>query len=63
MDTMADLLVVVVYCLGVYTLLGVVAGLFEWGESRLRRAQRGLIHYPAFASRRTHADSERAPGG
>ena len=61
MDTMADLLVVVVYCLGVYTLLGVVAGLFEWGESRLRRTQRGLTHYPAFATRRTRADREKAP--
>ena len=59
MDTMADLLVVVVYCLGVYTLLGVVAGLFEWGEYRLRRTQRGLNHYRVFANRRANADGEK----
>ena len=29
MDIMTDLLVVVVYCLGVYTLLGLVAWLLE----------------------------------
>ncbi len=61
MDSMTDLLVVVVYCLGVYTLLGVVAGLYEWGEARLRRTPPGLIHYPAFSNRLAHGDSEEAP--
>ena len=46
MDIMADLLVVVVYCLGVYTLFAVVAGLFEWWESRLRRRQNGWRYLP-----------------
>ena len=46
MEIMADLLVVVVYCLGVYTLLAVVAGLFEWWESRLRRKRsNSSFHY------------------
>ncbi len=61
MDSMTDLLVLVVYCLGVYTLLGVVAGLYEWGEARLRRTQRGLTKYTAVSRGRPHVDSEHAP--
>lgn len=61
MDSMTDLLVLVVYCLGVYTVLGVVAGLFEWGEARWRRTRRGLTKYTAVSQGRPHVDSEYAP--
>ena len=55
MDVVADLLVVVVYCLGVYTLLALVAGVFEWWESRLRRPQNGWKRFPTRMNRRSQS--------
>ncbi len=48
MGTIADLLVVVVYCLGVYTLLGVVAALFEWWAARSRRSGYRVSGYSTY---------------
>ena len=62
MGTIADLLVVVLYCLGVYTLLGVVAGLFEWWAVRSKRVRPGVTEYSAFSQGRVRGHRQNAPG-
>ena len=65
MGTIADLLVVVVYCLGVYTLLGVVAALFEWWAARSRRAGSRVMGYSGFSKGkgRARVHRQKAPEG
>ena len=62
MGTVADLLVVVVYCLGFYTLLGVVAGLFEWWVARPKRMRRQSMAHPVFPQGRSRRHWRKALG-